>query len=176
MAVAHEALIKSWPRVQNWVHENQDFLRLKARIAQAAHRWRESNKENDFLLPEGKPLAEAEDALRKNPKGLENDDFILASIKLAARRRHKRQGLVAAVVTLVLSIVFGAIWLRKVQMQKAQSEVDYVSAVGEMKQNEVSASLAYLADAMKNNPANEKAVALTGGAAQFSAAGYRAAP
>ena len=42
-----------------WVQENQDFLRLKTRLAQAAHRWRESGRDHDFLLPPGKPLAEA---------------------------------------------------------------------------------------------------------------------
>jgi len=64
VALAHEALINNWPRVQDWVQENKDFLRLKSRLAHAAHLWRESGKDSDFLLPEGKPLAEAEDALR----------------------------------------------------------------------------------------------------------------
>jgi WD40 repeat protein len=161
VAVAHEALINSWPRVQDWVQENKDFLRLKTRIAQAAHRWRESGKENDFLLPEGKPLAEAEDALRKRPEELDEIEFVQISVKFAAHRRRKRQWAIAAVLTLVLSVIFGSILIHQMQRQKAISEVDYATALGEMKQNEISASLAYLADAMKNNPANEKAIALT---------------
>ncbi|MGA3262557.1 MAG: AAA family ATPase [Terracidiphilus sp.] len=163
VAVAHEALINSWPRVQNWVQENQDFLRLKARIAQAAHRWRESKKENDFLLPEGKPLAEAEDVLRKSPEGLEDIEFIQSSIRFAARRRHKRQYLFASIMTFVLlaaSIVLFE-WLTQRQQRVARSEVDYETAVLEMRQNEIPKSLAFLADAMKNKPDNEKATALT---------------
>ena len=161
IAVAHEALINSWPRVRDWVQENRDFLRLKTRIAQAAHRWRESGKENDFLLPEGKPLAEAEDALRNRPEELDDIEYVEASVKIAVRRRRKRQLLAGAVLGLVLSVIAVAVVLRQLQQKKAASEVDYATAVGEMEQNEVSGSLAYLADAMKNNSANEQAIALT---------------
>ncbi len=163
VAVAHEALINSWPRVQNWVQENQDFLRLKARIAQAAHRWRESKKENDFLLPEGKPLAEAEDVLRKSPEGLEDMEFIQSSIRFASRRKHKRQYLFASIMTLVLLAATVVLfeWLTQRQQKVARSEVDYETAVLEMRQNEIPKSLAFLADAMRNKPGNEKAIALT---------------
>lgn len=163
VAVAHEALINSWPRVQDWVRENQDFLRLKARLAQAAHRWRESKKENDFLLPEGKPLAEAEDVLRKNPEGLEDIEFVEASVRFAARRKHRRQYIAASILALVFlagSIVLFEQLTRR-QEEKAQSEVDYETAVLEMRQNEIPKSLAYLADALKNKPENKKAIALT---------------
>jgi WD40 repeat protein len=163
VAVAHEALINSWPRVQDWVRENQDFLRLKARLAQAAHRWRESKKENDFLLPEGKPLAEAEDALRKNPEGLEDIEFVQSSIKFAARRKHRRLYLAASILTLVVLAFFIVLFeqLSRKQEEKAQSEVDYETAVLEMRQNEIPKSLAYLADALRNKPDNKKATALT---------------
>jgi WD40 repeat protein len=163
VAVAHEALINSWPRVQDWVRENQDFLRLKARLAQAAHRWRESKKENDFLLPEGKPLAEAEDALRKNPEGLEDIEFVEASVRFATRRKHRRQYIAASILALVFlaaSIVLFEQLTRR-QEEKAQSEVDYETAVLEMRQNEIPKALAYLADALKNKPDNKKATALT---------------
>jgi WD40 repeat protein len=161
VALAHEALINSWPRVQDWVQENKDFLRLKTRLAQAGHRWRESGKDRDFLLPEGKPLAEAEDALRKRRAELNEIEFVLASVKYAAHRRRMRAFTVAGVLTLVLSIIFGSIILRNIQQRHTTSETDFALAVEEMGRNEISLSLAYLADALRKNPRNEKAIALT---------------
>lgn len=165
VAVAHEALINSWPRVQDWVQENKDFLRLKTRIAQAAHRWRESGKDSDFLLPEGKPLAEAEDALRKRREELEEVEFVQNSIKFAAHRRLVRGLLAATALTLVLSLIFGSVILQQrhdaLAATAAASETDFTYAADEMERNEIPISLAYLADALRKNPANEKAIALT---------------
>ena len=160
IAVAHEALIAFWPRVQEWVQENQDFLRLKSRIAQAAQRWRQSGKDDDFLLPKGKPLAEAEDALAKRPEALDEIEFVQASIRFAVRRRHQRQMSAAGALALVLALVFGAVLARHGQLKKAASEIDFATAVDELNQDKISDSLAYLADAMDKDPGNAKAIAL----------------
>jgi WD40 repeat protein len=161
VALAHEALISSWPRVQDWVQDNKDFLRLKTRLAHSAHRWRESGMHRDFLLPEGKPLAEAEDALRKRRAELNEIDFIIASIKYAAQRRRMRAFTVAGVLTLVLSVIFGSILIRHIQQKRTTSETDFALAVEQMGRNEIPLSLAYLADALRKNPGNQKAIALT---------------
>ncbi len=161
VAVAHEALINCWPRVQDWVQENKDFLRLNARIAQAAHLWRESGQEDGSLLPEGKPLAEAVDALRQRPRQLDEIEFVQRSITHARRRKRRRAGLAASVAILVFSVMLGAVLLRQSQRKRAASEVDFATALGMMERNEISGSLAYLADGMRNNPANQGAIALT---------------
>ncbi len=167
VTVAHEALIDSWPRVQEWVQENRDFLRLKTRLAQAAHRWRETRRDSDFLLPEGKPLAEAEDALRKRRPELEEVEFILASARHAARRRRRRWLAVAGVVTLVLGVIFGSIIKQKndalkaqAEAQRAASKTDFTFAADEMARGNLPVSLAYLADALRNQPTNQGAMAL----------------
>ncbi|MGC1188093.1 MAG: AAA family ATPase [Candidatus Acidiferrales bacterium] len=165
VAVAHEALIGSWPRVQDWVHENKDFLRLKTRIAQAAHRWHESGEDSDFLLPEGKALAEAQDALTKRREELEDIEFVQSSIKVAAHRNVVRRFLAAAALTVALSLIFGSVILQQrhdaLAATAAASEADFTFAADEMERNEIPVSLAYLADALRKNPENQKAIALT---------------
>jgi len=163
VAVAHEALIKSWPRVQEWVGENKDFLRLKTRIAQAAHRWRESGRDKDFLLPEGKALAEAEDALQKYREQIEDVEFVQSSIDFVNHRKKVRRVWAGVGLTAVLSVIFGFLALRQVQRQEEHDALtaEGTSAADEMDQNEIPASLAYLADVLKKDPTDEKATALT---------------
>jgi WD40 repeat protein len=112
-------------------------------------------KEN--LWPKPKMLSE------KYPEGLEDIEFVQSSIKFAARRKHRRLYLAASILTLVVLAFFIVLFeqLSRKQEEKAQSEVDYETAVLEMRQNEIPKSLAYLADALKNKPDNKKATALT---------------
>ena len=39
LEVAHEALLREWPKLVNWIYETQDDLRLLRRVRQAAHDW-----------------------------------------------------------------------------------------------------------------------------------------
>ncbi|HCS46799.1 MAG TPA: hypothetical protein DIW61_00505, partial [Candidatus Aminicenantes bacterium] len=64
VSVAHEALLKHWPRLQEWVEKNKENLRARARVSAAASRWTEEGKTRDFLLTAGKPLAEAEELVK----------------------------------------------------------------------------------------------------------------
>ena len=107
VTVAHEALLWHWPRVQEWVGENRDNLRIRGRVAAAAARWAAENKPSDLLLPGGKSLGEAE-ALMQH--GIDLDalelDFIHASV---ARKKRTQQLKNAIVVALAgLSITAGS--------------------------------------------------------------------
>ncbi len=88
--VAHEALLAHWPRLAEWIARNGEFLVTRARIAAAAARWRAENQAEDFLLPRGKPLVEAEEVLAARRGGLTAAEaaFIAASTEL--RRREER--------------------------------------------------------------------------------------
>ena len=66
VTVAHEALLWHWPRVQEWVAQNRDNLRIRGRIAAAAARWAAENRRSDLLLPGGKPLGEAETLMQQD--------------------------------------------------------------------------------------------------------------
>ncbi|NEP10746.1 MAG: hypothetical protein F6K14_11125 [Symploca sp. SIO2C1] len=62
--VAHEALIRHWIRLRQWVNENREALRIERKIEAAAQEWQGKGKleEVAFLL-QGPKLAEAESYL-----------------------------------------------------------------------------------------------------------------
>ena len=111
--LAHEALIDHWPRVQNWLDQDREFLRARAWVAIDAARWREETHDPDFLIPEGKPLAEAEHILM--PRRSELDaalaEYVEASIKAFHRRlenRHseaRRRFRIAVVAALIFGLL-----------------------------------------------------------------------
>ena len=84
VSVAHEALLHKWSRLQKWLAEDGDFLRIRARVADAAERWEVEEKRSDLLLPEGKPLTEAQ--YIKNYKGRELDKSLLGYIEASVKR------------------------------------------------------------------------------------------
>jgi hypothetical protein len=47
--VAHEALLRRWARLVNWITETQDDLRLLHNVEQAAQEWRNNGRTQDFL-------------------------------------------------------------------------------------------------------------------------------
>jgi tetratricopeptide (TPR) repeat protein len=132
VSVAHEALLKHWPRLQEWVEKNKENLRARARVSSAAARWIEEGKSRDFLLATGKPLAEAEE-LVKNP-GQELSDaeraFIEASVAKKRRLRRIRRAVVAALAVLTV-VAAGAAYLANKQRERAQVEAKTSSQVSE---------------------------------------------
>ena len=109
VTVAHEALLWHWPRVMDWVAQNRENLRVRARIAAAAERWASESKSNDLLLPHGKPLVEAESLLEQGIE-LQGEEasFIQASMARQRRVQRIRTGAVIGVATLAILAAFFA--------------------------------------------------------------------
>lgn len=53
-AVAHEALLRQWPRASEWIHENRR-LQARKRLQLAAQRWASEGRRDDHLLNSGRP-------------------------------------------------------------------------------------------------------------------------
>jgi len=89
--VAHEALLRHWPRVEHWMSEHQDFLRIRERVATAAGLWDQEGRNPELLLPSGKLLVEGEDLLNR-PGDLDAMvcDYITASRKYIVKAQQKR--------------------------------------------------------------------------------------
>jgi eukaryotic-like serine/threonine-protein kinase len=98
--VAHEALLRQWPRAVTWVQDNRRLLQARARLGQATERWRQEGRRSDHLLNSGQPLIEAQEAARRFPAEIDTDEreFLTASSNSAHRRRivrHAAIGLLA---------------------------------------------------------------------------------
>jgi DNA-binding winged helix-turn-helix (wHTH) protein/tetratricopeptide (TPR) repeat protein len=51
--VAHEALLRRWPRVAEWIELHRQDLQLRTRVTAQAERWAAGGKPKDLLLPRG---------------------------------------------------------------------------------------------------------------------------
>lgn len=59
--IAHDALLRHWPRMSNWCAAHRGALRARGRLAQQAGRWHNEGLRTDLLLPRGKLLDEAKE-------------------------------------------------------------------------------------------------------------------
>lgn len=48
--VAHEALIREWPRLRTWLRESREDVRRQRLLAQAAAQWRQNDRDDSYLL------------------------------------------------------------------------------------------------------------------------------
>ena len=110
--IAHEALLREWPRLRGWIEHNRDALRIQRTLREAAGEWERLGQDDGALL-RGSRLAEAvewRDARAPSLSELERD--FLAASEAARQRdrltRRRRIGLAfgsLAVALLVISVV-----------------------------------------------------------------------
>ena len=130
--LAHDMLIASWPRLRDLVAEDRDFLRTRERVDQAAVEWERRGRADDFLLPGGRSLAEAEDLLARRSEDIESRDrlFIETSVRrerAQRERRLKQTRAVAAVMGLLAVVAAGFGWYA--YDRRAAAERNYEIAV-----------------------------------------------
>jgi hypothetical protein len=58
--VAHEAFLRAWPRLADWLRDESKFLVFKGDAERAERRWRDMGRDDDALMT-GLDLARAED-------------------------------------------------------------------------------------------------------------------
>jgi WD40 repeat protein len=87
--LAHEALLSHWPRAREIVAANREFLEARARVQAEAQRWLAKDRNQDFLLPPGKRLAEAEDLLVARRGELEGHIVEYIDTSAAAQRARE---------------------------------------------------------------------------------------
>jgi WD40 repeat protein len=110
-SLTHEALLRCWGRIAQWVKVNHEHLRIRSRVLAAMTNWEKYNKRGDLLLSAGKPLDEAHE-LTSSKIALEPAvlDFIALSAARARRNHRIRRLAVASLVMLtILSIMASGI-------------------------------------------------------------------
>src|SRR5215472_3913515 len=89
--VSHEALIREWPALRQWLKQNRDELTLERRLLQIAEEWKGVKLDSGALL-QGARLAQAEEWLAKHddaPPLLQQ--FLHASIEARAEAIQKER-------------------------------------------------------------------------------------
>jgi hypothetical protein len=126
VCVAHEALLREWQRVKEWLTENREFLRMRDRLDSSLKLWLSRGKQKDDLLGPGLPLAEGEKLVKDFGPSLSREqlDYISASIAERGRRKQARERIryaVMAAIT-VLAVVAGFQWLRAERQRQTAAQ------------------------------------------------------
>ena len=102
--VVHEALIRNWGLLRNWLEENREMLRRVRRIEQAAQEWDSASQPSGEFLMNGLRLRDAEDFQRTYPLELSAlaQRYIAASHSEIRRARRESRQLQIAVPTVLL--------------------------------------------------------------------------
>lgn len=109
VTVAHEALIRHWPRVQAWLKEDREYLTTRARVEAAASLWRTEEENPLFLLRAGRALHDAVEIVRRRRDDVDDAlvRFVESSWRVARRNRLVRvaiqAGAIAATVVFLAS-------------------------------------------------------------------------
>lgn len=114
--IAHEALLRNWPRLRQWIDESRDDLRMRRRISLQAEEWQAEGRERD-LLYRGSPLFSALDWREHNPSqlgALEHTFLDTAKRRhteieeQAAQGRRKNRRVLFVGIALLTLLAFGA--------------------------------------------------------------------
>uniref|UniRef100_UPI0039C72C90 NACHT and WD repeat domain-containing protein n=1 Tax=Scytonema sp. PCC 10023 TaxID=1680591 RepID=UPI0039C72C90 len=111
--VVHEALIREWGTLREWINANRQFRVWQERLKVTMGEWKNSNYDSGALL-RGVPLAVAEDWLHKRADEMtqEERDFIQASAQQRDREKQQRDRTrrLTIIVLGSFSVVAGVGW------------------------------------------------------------------
>ncbi|MET0526582.1 MAG: BTAD domain-containing putative transcriptional regulator [Nocardioides sp.] len=124
--VAHEALVREWPRLRQWIEDDRNELILLGRIRESAATWAELGRDSSALLRGAVLEAALEITSRRSAWGPHEDEYVEASrrardaeqaeqVDLIRRQgrtnRRLRLQLVGIGVALVVALVGGLVAL-----------------------------------------------------------------
>ena len=125
-ALAHEALLRRWPRVVEWVDSHRQSLQVRTRIAASAARWDANGRSRDLLLPRGMQVNQARLLRDERALGLDAStaDYIDASLQRVRRGDTVRVVLLVLLVGLVVLAGVLSIAARSAQREAEQHRND----------------------------------------------------
>lgn len=126
--IAHEILIRAWPRLRTWVEDDRAGLLIRQRLTAAARLWQETGRKDSELRQQTVLLREevawaAGSPAHLRPTAVERD-FLNASTALDRRRaRRRRVSAMAGSLLAVLALVAGLLaWQRSQALTENQQQ------------------------------------------------------
>ena len=177
--VAHEALLRAWPRLAQWLRDEREFLVFKGEAERAERRWQGMERADRALLT-GLDLARAEEWLPKRSQDLPPDVATFVQRSIAFDRAEKDRQLrfqrwvtfgamAAALVMLVIGGFAGIQW-REAEQQRSVAVKQRTVAVEREKEAEQQRRQAQLTQSrFLADLANQGARASDGGTAMLLA-------
>jgi DNA-binding winged helix-turn-helix (wHTH) protein/tetratricopeptide (TPR) repeat protein len=132
--VAHEALLRRWPRVSAWIESHRQALQLRSRLRGQAERWQQAERRSDLLIPQGLQTNQASELLclpdfALTPLELE---FIGQSISRAKRRERINFAAISTIILLAILAVTLGFRARNAQREAEEHRIEAEGLMGYM--------------------------------------------
>jgi WD40 repeat protein len=91
--VAHEALIRHWPRLRAWLDQDRAALLLRESVREAAQEWEQHGRDESYLAHRGRRLEEAT-TLSHHPRftlNAQEQAYLDAAVALREREEQERE-------------------------------------------------------------------------------------
>ena len=111
--IAHEALLRHWPRLRDWLEADASGRRLQRELAGQAERWEAGGRESADLYRGARLAAALEWAATETSRPSPDEDVFLAASRRSAQRSLRRLRAVAVgLAALLVLVVAGAVIAR----------------------------------------------------------------
>ncbi|ABW33342.1 nSTAND1 domain-containing NTPase [Acaryochloris marina] len=130
--VAHEALIRHWKLLRQWIELNRDLLRKQRRIEASAISWRNQGQKSGYLL-QGLPLIEAIQFNKDKSVTFPLSDNSKAFIQKSVRERRLNQLKAGAwlIVPALLILIVSEYIIRESGVSRNYVQLDGARSTGE---------------------------------------------
>ena len=130
--LAHEALLREWPRLAGWIEEDRAGLRIRRSLSSAAREWDELERDEDALY-RGTRLTEADEWRESHEPDLNEleREFLDASDRHREgqqRARRKRLQLVVVALAAALAAISAVAIVAIYQGQEAERQRDIAAS------------------------------------------------
>jgi energy-coupling factor transporter ATP-binding protein EcfA2 len=125
--VAHEALIRHWPNLRDWLDKSRNLLQRQRKIERDAQEWMRQGKAKGYLL-QGRLLGDAKELTRIQVDSSRNElsslttQFIQASLVERWRRRFRITSIFAAIPVFGTLVITHFFFLNRAQSVLWNSE------------------------------------------------------
>lgn len=132
--VAHEALLRRWPRATQWITEHRESIIIKGQLQEQSSRWLNEHKSKAYLLSKGKPLQQALSLQSNSAFTLEKQElaFIQASKAHANQRRWGKHAIVSLLCLLTFTAVLMSYKSQQSEYLAQQKRLEAESLLGFM--------------------------------------------
>ena len=126
--VAHEALLREWPRLRGWLEEDVQGRRVHRRLSDAARAWDTDGRDSGSLYRGGRLASALDWAAEHDPELTATERAFLEDSRRASGRAQRRlRAVLAGVATLlVLAVIAGVVALD--QRSNARAEATTAAA------------------------------------------------
>src|SRR3984893_8397567 len=138
--IADHVLLAKWPRIEQWLIEDQGFVRMRDRVDGCMKLWLKGGRHAHDLLSPGLSLSDGEALINHFHSSLSDAQIDYIQRSLVEKRRGGRLKLLFGISILIalasLAAVAGFRWFNKERAQSARQEYDKLEErIAELAQN-----------------------------------------